>query len=69
MWDGERFLLVTKAPADPVQLRSLETARGELGTLPPSRATATLPPAPDHPWRQSGRRSKINRRLTESVTT
>ncbi len=69
VWDGERFLLVTKAPADPVQLRSLESARGAAGTQPPSRSTATVRPAPDHPWRQMGRRSKLNRRLTESVTT
>lgn len=70
VWDGERFLLVTDAPRDPVQLRSLESARGEPGTLPPTRATlAAHRPAPDHPWRRTDKRSKLYRRLTESVTS
>lgn len=69
VWDGERFLLVTPAAADAVQLRSLETARAVLGRLPPSRATVTIKPAPDHPWRRVPKGSKLYRRLTDSVSS
>jgi len=69
VWDGERFLLVTPAPADPVQLRSLESARGVRGTMPLSSVSTPLRPAADHPWRRLNRRSKLYRRLTESVIT
>ena len=37
VWDGERDLVTTDGPADPVQLRALEQARGELGTPVPRR--------------------------------
>jgi transposase len=46
VWDGERDLVTTKAPADPVQLRALEKARGGLGTPVPAGADAI------HPWRR-----------------
>lgn len=69
VWDGDRFVLVTEAPPDALQLRALTRARPEAGTLPPSRATTTFTPAPDHPWRRLDKRSKLYRRLTESVTT
>ena len=48
VWDGERDLVTTAAPADPVQLRALERARGAVGTAAPSAATAPAvsPPSP-----------------------
>jgi transposase len=68
VWDGERELLAVPAPADPVQLRALESARLEVGSAAPSAAyrSGTIP-APDHPWRKG----KVNARrestrLTES---
>jgi hypothetical protein len=60
--DGQRELPTVAAPAEPVQLRSLATARGELGCRSPS---AGYRPAANHPWR----RGPIARRtpaLTES---
>jgi transposase len=69
VWNGERFLLVTRAPADAVQLRSLERSPVAPGSAPPSRASVRLRPADEHPWRQIDKRSKLYRRLTESVTT
>ena len=68
VWDGEQELLAVPAPADPVQLRALEAARGDIGTAAPSAATGSgTIPAPDHPWRTmpvNGRRPST--RLTES---
>jgi transposase len=68
VWDGERELLAVPAPADPVQLRALESARLEVGSAAPSAAyrSGTIP-APDHPWR-AGRvnRRRESTRLTES---
>ena len=68
VWDGERELLAVPAPADPVQLRALESARGEVGTTVPSAANRSgIAPAPDHPWRRmpvNGRPQST--RLTES---
>jgi transposase len=68
VWDGERELLAVPAPADPVQLRALESARLEVGTAAPSAAyrPGTIP-ADNHPWR----RGQVNTRrestrLTES---
>ena len=55
VWDGERELVVTDAPADPVQLRALSHARVEVGTPVPSAATPTG--QPDHPWRTVGPRA------------
>ena len=46
VWDGERDLVTTAAPADPVQLRALDTARGALGTPVPAGSNAI------HPWRR-----------------
>jgi transposase len=66
VWDGERELLATPAPADPVQLRALTAARVEVGTAPPSAAHHEAPPD-GHPWRQVPINSKLyQRRLTES---
>jgi hypothetical protein len=52
IWDGERDILTTPAPLDAVQLRALDHARVEVGSMPKSAATATKPPAADHPWRR-----------------
>ncbi len=52
VWDGRRELVSTKAPLDAPQLRALDHARVEVGSKPPSRATAMKPP-PDHPWRRA----------------
>lgn len=38
VWDGERELVATSAPADPVQLRALTAARVDVGTSAPSAA-------------------------------
>lgn len=69
VWDGERDLVTIAAPADPVELRVLEPARGDIGTPPPSAATAS----PDHPWRQVRAGTALNERkrqerLTGSLT-
>lgn len=66
VWDGERELLVTEAPADPARLRALESARVDVGSTVPSAASRSIP-ASDHPWRRmpiNGRREST--RLTES---
>lgn len=66
VWDGERELATTTAPADPVQLRALTAARVELGTSVPSAAHLETPLA-EHPWRRVPINSKLyQRRLTES---
>jgi hypothetical protein len=66
VWDGERELVTTKAPADPVQLRALTAARVEVGTTAPSAAHHEAAPA-DHPWRRLTINSKLyKRRLSES---
>lgn len=66
VWDGERELLAVPAPADPIQLRALQAARGDVGTVPPSAAHREAP-APEHPWRRVPVNSKLyQRRLTES---
>jgi hypothetical protein len=52
VWDGERELVSTKAPADPVQLRALTAARVEVGTSVPSAAHLETAPAV-HPWRRA----------------
>ena len=67
VWDGEREILTTPAPADPVQLRALEAARVEVGTPAPSAGSIASPP-PTHPWRTVRRDSKLGQqRLTESL--
>ncbi|MBA2570365.1 MAG: hypothetical protein H0V04_04190 [Chloroflexi bacterium] len=35
VWDGDRYLLITEAFADAIQLRRLRDARPSLGTPPP----------------------------------
>lgn len=67
VWDGERDLVTTTAPADPVQLRALEKARGGLGTPVPAGADAL------HPWRRVRPGSALyerqrRERLTGSLT-
>lgn len=67
VWDGERDLVTTEAPADPVQLRALEKARGELGTPVPAGADGI------HPWRRVRRGTALHEqqrreRLTGSLT-
>ena len=51
VWDGERALVTTAAPADPVQLRALDGARSQLGSTAPSAASSALQAA-SHPWRR-----------------
>jgi len=66
VWDGERELVTTTAPADPVQLRAMTAARVEVGTSAPSATHHEGPPA-EHPWRRVPINSKLyERRLTES---
>jgi transposase len=66
VWDGERELVTTTAPADPVQLRALTAARVEVGTSVPSAAHLETRLA-EHPWRRVPINSKLyQRRLTES---
>jgi len=68
VWDGERELVATKAPADPVQLRALNAARVEVGTTAPSAAHHEAPLA-EHPWRRVPINSKLYKRgLTESTS-
>ena len=67
VWDGERDLVTTEAPADPAQLRALEKARGQLGTPTPAGADAI------HPWRRVRPGTALyerqrKARLTESLT-
>ena len=66
VWDGEHEVLAVPAPADPVQLRALESARGDTGSAAPSAAawSGTIP-APHHPWR----RMPVNGRLTTTRLT
>lgn len=68
VWDGERELLAVPAPADPVQLRALESARPEVGSAAPSAAYRSgMIPAADHPWRSMPvNRRRESTRLTES---
>lgn len=51
VWDGAHELATTPAPLDAVQLRALDHARVEVGSMPPSAAHLRRP-APDHPWRR-----------------
>jgi len=51
VWDGQRTILVQRAPADPVQLRALDHARAELGSTAPGIGSLAVPAA-THPWRQ-----------------
>jgi hypothetical protein len=67
VWDGERDLVTGVAPADPVRLRALEKARGDLGTPVPTGADGI------HPWRRvrpgtALYERKRRERLTGSLT-
>jgi hypothetical protein len=67
VWHADQRLLVTPAPADPVQLRALAKARPVPATHAPS---AALRPAPDHPWRAVHPDSRLGQlRLTESLNS
>jgi hypothetical protein len=61
VWDGQRIILVQPAPADPVQLRALQHARAELGSMAPSIGSAAVPAA-THPWREIKPGSKLYQR-------
>ena len=63
VWDGRHELLSTPAPLDAVQLRALGHARVELGSKPPSAASALAPPTPAHPWRRVQPGSKLHTRI------
>jgi transposase len=58
VWDGQRTILVQPAPADPVQLRALQHARAELGSIAPSIGSVAGPAA-THPWRRVQPGSKL----------
>ena len=51
VWDGARDVMTTPAPLDPVQLRALDHARVEVGSMPPS-AAHLRGRAIEHPWRR-----------------
>ena len=57
--------LLTPAPLEAVQLRALGHARVEVGTKPPSAATATVLPSPAHPWRRVQPGTKLHTRIKE----
>ena len=61
VWDGEREILSTTAPADPAQLRALDHARVDVGTPVPSGAPLSGPRT-SHPWRRIEPGSKLYRR-------
>jgi len=61
VWDGQRTILVQPAPADPVQLRALQHARAELGSIAPSIGSVAGPAA-THPWRRVQPGSKLYER-------
>jgi transposase len=65
-FDGERELVVTPAPHDPVQLRAEQRLRSDPGLVPAPASLPWLPP-PEHPWRRVRRDSKLyGQRLTDS---
>lgn len=66
VWDGDVRLLVTPAPADPVQVRALAKARPMPATHAPSAASATRA---DHPWRRPGVHRRAGRPVTESLNS
>jgi transposase len=68
VWDDDHCLLITPAPADPIQLRALGNARSALGARPPS---ASYAPAAAHPWRRpvlAHRRGRTTDRITDQLT-
>ncbi len=66
-FDGRRQLALTAAPAEPRQLR---TQRGHRAppSLEPASATLLSLPSADHPWRRITPGSKLELRLTESLS-
>lgn len=67
VWHADRRLLVTPAPADPVQVRALAKARPVPAIRPPS---ATVRPSFDHPWRAVRSDSRMGQqRLTGSLNS
>jgi transposase len=58
VWDGTRELLVRDAPADPVQLRALASARLDLGRTAPTAGSVQKPPR-NHPWARVRAGSKL----------
>jgi transposase len=69
--DGERRLLVIRAPLDATRLRTLEAAQPLLAPADPRvRASRGYPPRVDHPWRQVRPGTKLyQQRLTESLNS
>jgi transposase len=67
-YDGERRLAATEAPPDPGQLRTQPGQRVEPSLVP---APATIPWTPplDHPWKRVTPGSKLEKRLTESLSS
>ena len=67
-YDGERRLAATEAPPDPGQLRTQRGQRVEPSLVP---APATIPwtPPHDHPWKRVTPGSKLEKRLTESLSS
>ena len=64
VWDGAVEVLTTPAPLDAVQVRALGGARVEVGTKPPSAATATTY-HPNHPWRRVRTGTKLHAMIEE----
>jgi len=65
-YDGQRRLAVAPAPADPVQLRTINSPR-VAPSLSPAAATIPWTPPRDHPWNRVTPGSKLEKRLTESL--
>jgi transposase len=68
VWDGTRELLVRAAPADPVQLRALASARLDLGRTAPTAGSIQKPPR-DHPWVQVRRGTKLYDQIQQERLT
>lgn len=66
-FDGRRQLALTAAPAEPRQLRAQHADRAAPSLEPAPATLPWLPPA-DHPWRRVTPGSKLERRLTESLS-
>ena len=67
-FDGERVIGLTKAPADPRQLRAEREQLIGPSVMPEAASWPWLPPV-DHPWRRVRRDSALGqRRLTESLS-
>lgn len=62
VWDGRRIVLARPAPADARQLRALDQARVELGSIVPSAGSLAVPAA-THPWRRVRPGTKLYERI------